>query len=155
MFKIYKSQFNPSTLSGQVGGNIGSATLSGYVGELFATVTAPPSGVASGAFQYRKVFVKNEYSTSTTSTKAWIDSIEHPEQISLALSTSLSDSSSNPAIAPAGVTGWVAADSFSSGLLLGTLAPNAYTGFWIRQVLSGINTPDPYATFRLYVGGVV
>jgi hypothetical protein len=155
MYKLYKSQYNPDNLTGQVGGNIGSATLSGYLGELFYTVSAPPSGVGTGVYQYRKVFIKNDYSTLSTFTRIWIDSAEHLEQITIAPSVSLSDTTSSPTISPVGVSGWISPTSFSQGLILGNIFPNGYTGFWIRQELSNIQSPDPYATFRLYAGGIV
>lgn len=155
MYKLYKSQYNPDNLTGQVGGTIGSAALSGYLGELFYIVSAPPSGLNQSAFQYRKVFIRNEFTKESTSTKVWLQDAEHPEQISIASSSSISDSSPTPTGQPAGVTGWTNPTSFASGLVIGTLAPNAFTGFWIRQTLSGVTQPDPYATFNLYVGGIV
>lgn len=155
MYKLYKPEYNPNALTGTVGGNIGSQILSGYVGELFYHVSSPPSGVNDTVYQYRKVFIKNNYSKSSTFTRVWIDSIEHEEQISIATSSSLSDTASSPTGTPAGVSNWVSPSSFAEGLNLGTIPSNTYTGIWIRQSLSGISNPDPYATFRLYVGGVI
>jgi len=155
MYKIYKPEYNPIALTGTVGGGIGSQTLSGYMDELFYHVSSPPSGTNETVYQYRKVFIKNDYTKSSTFTRIWIDSIEHEDQISIAKSVSLSDTSASPTGAPAGVTNWVSPSNFAEGLSLGTIASNSYTGIWIRQALSGITNPDPYATFRLYVGGVI
>lgn len=155
MFKVYKSQYNPSNLTGIVGGAIGTEVLSGYLGELFYHVDAPPSGIDTTSNQYRKIFIKNTYTTTSTYTRVWIDSLEHVDQISIANSYSLSDSSSTPTGAPASVSGWALPTNYAEGMPIGTLAPNAYTGIWIKESLSGITNPDPYATFRIYIGGIL
>lgn len=155
MFLIYKSEYNPSNLTGMVGGNISSAELSGYLGELFYTVSAPPSGTTSTAYQYRKVFIKSTYESNATETKVWLDAVEHSEQISICLCSGLADYSSTPTGQPPSITGWTVPTTYANGLSLGTMAPNSYTGVWIRQSLSGIVNADPYATFRFYVGGII
>ncbi len=155
MFEVYKSQYNPTNLTGQVGGGIGTEMLSGYLGELFYHIATPPSGIDEIVYQYRKVFVKNTYAVQSTYTRVWIDSLEHTDQISVANSYTLNDTASTPTGQPTNVTGWSLPTDYAEGLPLGTLNPNTSTGFWIRQALSGIASPDPYATFRLYVGGVV
>lgn len=155
MFEIYKSQYNPVDFTGQVGGNIGSEVLSGYVNELFQHVTSPPSGVNETAYQYRKIFIKNTYITASTHTRVWIDAIEHPEQITMDNSSGLADTTYASTGEPVGVTGWNTTTNYDDALSIGTLNPNAYTGVWLRQSLSGIDIPDPYATFRIYVGGVI
>lgn len=155
MFKIYHSEYNPQNLTGQVGGSISNYELSGYVGELFETVSAPPSGLAEVVYQYRKVFIKNTYNRSSTNTRVWIGSVEHEEQIAICNSSGLADYTSTATGQPVGVTGWNAPYTYADGINLGTIPVNSYTGLWIRQALSGIDTPDSYATFRLYVGGIV
>lgn len=155
MFLIYKAQYNPSNLTGQVGGDISTYQLSGYIGELFYHITAPASGVDDVTYQYRKVFFKNSYNRTSTNTRVWVDAAEHLDQLSICASYSMTDTTTTPTGQPSGVTGWVTPLNYSQGIDLGTLATNAYTGIWIRQALSGITSPDPYATFRLYVGGLV
>lgn len=154
-FQIYKSEYNPSDLTGQVGGNIGSEILSGYINELFQHVSSPPSGLATTSYQYRKVFVKNAYTSTSTNTRVWVDAIEHVDQISLAGSTGISDIGATSTGEPIGISGWVSPSNYAEGISIGTLTSNASTGVWIRQALSGVSTPDPYATFRIYVGGIV
>jgi len=154
-FQIYKSQYNSNSLTGQVGGSIGSSVLSGFLSELFYHVEAPPSGTTNAVYQYRKVFIKNTYPATSETTKVWLESVEHPEQIHISLSASLNDTSSTATGQPAGVTGWVNPDTYATGLSIGNLASNAYTGIWIREGLSGISTADPFASFRLVVGGIV
>jgi hypothetical protein len=154
-YKLYKSEYNPSNLTGQVGGYISSQELSGYVNELFQSVTSPPSGIDTTAYQYRKVFIKNEYTSTSTNTRVWIDAVEHPEQISLARSTGLGDTHTSSTGESIGISGWSSPSNYAEGVSIGTLTSNASTGLWIRQALSGISSPDPYATFRIYVGGII
>tara|TARA_R110002074_G_scaffold402324_1_gene607046 strand:+ start:96379 stop:96852 length:474 start_codon:yes stop_codon:yes gene_type:complete len=154
-FQIYKPEYNPSDLTGQVGGNIGSEILSGYINELFQHISSPPSGLDTTSYQYRKVFIKNEHTSTSTNTRVWVDAIEHVDQISLAESTGVEDSSTSSTGEPVGISGWRSSSNYAEGVSLGTLTSNAYSGVWIRQALSGVSTPDPYATFRIYVGGIV
>jgi hypothetical protein len=154
MFVFYESSQNPTGLTGTVGGTATTTPLSGYLGEVFTHVTAPPSGTQTG-FQYRKVFVKNEYSADSTLTRVWLDAVEHPDQITLDLEATAGDTSLTPTGEPASVTGWSAPGNYAEGISLGTLSANTSTGLWIRQALSNITHRDPYATFRLYVGGII
>lgn len=155
MFDIYKSEYNPSDFTGQVGGGIGTEVLSGYLNELFQHVTAPPSGLDDVAFQYRKIFIKNTHPTTSTNTRVWIDAIEHSEQITIDNASGLADTTYASTGEPIGVTGWKETSNYADALSIGTLSANASTGVWLRQTLSGIDNPDPYATFRIYVGGLV
>lgn len=155
MYQIYHAEYNPNNLTGVVGGDIGTSLLSGYIGELFYEITSPPSGLDTTEYQYRKVFIRNTHTTTSYYTRVWIDAAEHIEQLSLATPTGLVDSSPTPTDQPTGVSGWTTPENYAEGLSLGTLTVNGYTGLWIRQSLSGITSPDPYATFRLYVGGII
>lgn len=154
-FQVYKPEYNPMNLTGQVGGDIGAEVFSGYIGELFYHVTTPPSGVSTTEYQYRKVHIKNTYTSTSEYTRVWLDAVEHPDQIAICPASGLDDSTSTPTGEPLGVTGWRSPSNYSEGISLGTMTTNSYTGVWVRQALSGITSPDPYATFRLYVGGVV
>lgn len=155
MFKVYKPEYNPANLTGIVGGGISSYPVSGYLNELFYHIDAPASGIDTSTVQYRKVFVKNTYSSTSTYTRVWIEAIEHEDQIYIANCTGLVDSTLSPSTPPSGVSGWTAPSNYTEGLNLGTLNPNGYTGFWLQQYLSGISDPDPYATFRLRIGGII
>lgn len=154
MFIVYQPENNPSNLTGQVGGDISPNLVSGYLNELFYHIDAPVYGT-TGSYQYRKVFVKNTYTSTSTYTRVWIEAIEHEDQIYLANCTGLVDSTPTPITPPSGVSGWISPSNYTEGLYIGTLTPNSYTGFWMQQYLSGVNAPDPYATFRLRIGGIV
>jgi len=156
-FVFYNSTNNPTGLSGTVGGTADTNTpLSGYLGELFTHVFSPPSGLnISGAFQYRKVSVKNGHSSTSRETRAWLDAVEHSGQVSIALEASTNQTSTSPTGEPSNVTTWSSAADYNSGLELGNMLAGSISGIWIRQELSGIQSPDPYASFTIVVGGLV
>lgn len=151
-FVLYISENNPEDLTGVVGGAITSTPLSGYVSELFYHVSAPPSGLDDPSYQYRKIFVKNEFGSHTSEVRLWLDAVEHSGQVHVTTGTS-SDTSyvdTEPT-----VDDWHYPSNYSNGIALGDLAMGSSQSVWIRQTLSGITTPDPYATFRIVVGGLV
>lgn len=149
----YLPEYNPRNLTGTVGGAISSTQFSGYVNELFYHVSAAPSGSESGSYQYRKLYIKNTDSDIYYGTKVWLSSVEHVDQISLYLASGL-DTTTAATVAPSGLTGsWLSPSNYSDGIAMGDLRVGGYTGVWIRQYLSGISEEDPYATFRLRVGG--
>lgn len=155
MFVFYKSSLNPTNTTGEVGGNITSTALSGYLGELFPRVDAPPSEATGSYNQYRKIFVKNEYSTASDYTRIWLDAEQHRGQISLAFQSGESYSVANGTTEPTGITAWTNGRNYSEGLEVGTLAANSSTGVWIRQTLSSITEEDPFASVRIYIGGIL
>lgn len=155
MFNIYLSEYNPNNLTGQVGGDISSSTLSGYVTELFPHVSSPPSGTSESHVQYRKVFVKNEYDYASDETRIWIEGAEHPDQVSVAIATGVSEVLASGTVAPTGNGAWRTPTNYANGISIGTLPASSYSGIWIRQTLSGIASADPYVSFRLYIGGVL
>ena len=156
MFKFYKSEYCPSDLTGQVGGNITQYELSGYLGETFAYTVAPPEEYSGAYYQYRKVFVKNTYSSTSTNTRLWLDAEQHPGQIAIAIATGqLSNSITGSSNAPQGVSSWASPQNYSQGILVGTMTSNSSTGVWLRQKLQNITEPDPYSSLRIYVGGIL
>lgn len=155
MFIFYKSQLNPSNVTGEVGGNISSYVLSGYLNELFPRVDAPPVESTGEYIQYRKIFIKNEYESSSTNTRIWLDAEQHRGQISIASISGASYSITNGLTEPTGISSWTNGRNYAEGLNLGTLSANSSTGVWIRQVLSNITEEDPFASVRIYIGGIV
>ena len=152
---FYKSASNPTTTGEVVGGDITTVELSGYLGELFPRVDAPPEDTNLSTVQYRKIFVKNEYTFSSANTRLWLDAEQHRGQIAIAVQTGLSDTIANGLAAPSGISDWANPTNFSNGLEIGTLGVNSYTGVWLRQTLTDIHEADPYASLRLYVGGII
>lgn len=154
MFSFYKPTYNPNHLTGTVGGSISVEPLSGYLDELFAHVSSPPSGI-EGVYQYRKLFVVNAYAGTSTYTRVWLDQLDHPEQIAISLEASAGDSIANATTAPSGITTWYTPTNYVDGVQIGTLTYAEGTGMWVRQYLTGVIEEDPFATCRIYVGGVI
>jgi len=154
MFTFYKSTYNPIGLTGIVGGAITSTTLSGYLNELFAHVTSPPSGTVP-TYQYRKIYITNDFETTSTYTRVWLEDQDHVGQIYLALDSSDSSTTTSPTGAPAGISGWDNPSNYVEGLELGTLAAGSHTGIWLKQELSNIIEEDPFATCSICVGGII
>lgn len=151
---FYHTTNNPTGLSGTVGGAISTTGVAGNLNELFAYVDSPPSGVDTEAVQYRKIHVKNEGTVTLTGVYVWIDAIEHTGQIYIGVEDSAEQSISEPTgSAPTSVS-FSQPLSYTEGISLGTFAADAHTGIWLRQTLSGISEPDPYATFRVSIGGI-
>lgn len=155
MFTFYKSEYNPSTTGSVVGGNITTLPLSGYLGELFPRVDSPPEESTGSAVQYRKIFVKNEYEFSSSNTRLWLDAEQHRGQIAIAIQTGVSNTIANGLATPTGISSWANPTNYSNGIEIGTLGSNTATGVWLRQTLTNITEPDPYASLRLYVGGIL
>ena len=156
-FKFFHSVNNPTGLNATVGGAVDvAASFSGYVNELFAHIVAPLSGISTGSYQYRQLFIRNDNAKVSTNTRLWLDSVEHTGQISIALSQGPTQSISNATGDPPGaIPLWYHPIDYSTGLEIGTMATGDASGVWIRQILSGVVQEDPYATFRIHVGGVV
>jgi hypothetical protein len=153
-WEFYHTVNNPTGLDGTVGGARTGDLVEGSLNELFAYVEAPPSGTTTEAFQYRKVHVRNASATTLTGVKLWLDAIEHTDQIYVGLEGAVDQTISSPTgSAPAGVS-FTQPTSYTGGIDLGSVASTAASGLWLRQGLSGISEPDPYASFRVYVGGL-
>ena len=153
-YKFFKPLYNPPDLSGLVGGSITSQELSGYIGELFYHRTANPVESTGVLHQYRKVFVKNTYSSDSVDTKVWFDAQHMSGQMYLA--TEVSTAGTGTVYAGAtGLTSWSIPASYSGGVALGDMAANGTAAIWLRQTLSGIESSNPYVSLRMYVGGVV
>ena len=153
-FRFYKSEFNPTGLTGLVGGDVTVDELSGYLGELFAYQYAYPADTTGAVVQYRKLFVKNTYGTTATDTRLWFDAEHVSGQMSVALETG-EINTGLVTYPPPGLSGWAYPQDYTGGFRLGDLTSNEYVPIWLRQTLVNIETTNPYASLRIYVGGVV
>jgi len=153
-FRFYKSEHNPTGLTGLVGGNISSDELSGYLGELFAYQYAYPSDVTGAVLQYRKIYIKNTYGIVSYDTRLWFDAQHVSGQMAVALETGGAGLGVVNS-APAGLSGWAYPESYTGGFRLGDLNNGATAAVWLRQTLANIETPNPYTSLRIYVGGIV
>jgi len=155
MFKFFQAQYNPQDLTGTVGGSISTLELSGYLGELFTYTVAPPEEYTGAYYQYRKIFVMNDYESSSSNTRLWLDAQQHPDQISIAVQTGGTPTVANASTEPNGITTWAQPSNFSEGVEIGTMTSSSYTGVWLRQKLSEVTEADPYSSLRIYIGGII
>jgi hypothetical protein len=153
-FRFYKSEYNPTGLTGLVGGDITVDELSGYLGELFAYQYAYPSEVTGAVVQYRKIFVKNTYVVVSYDTRLWFDAQHVSGQMAVALQTGGPGTGAVNST-PSGLSGWSYPENYTGGFRLGDLSDNATAAVWLRQTLVNIETPSPYTSLRIYVGGIV
>lgn len=155
MYNFYKSELNPTSNTGEIGGDISTEVVSGYLGELFQRVDAPPSSSDLSTVYYRKIFVTNDHDFTSSETRLWLDAEQHRGQIAVATQTGTSYSIPSGQAEPTGISSWANPQNYADGLEVGSLAVGAQTGIWIRQTLTSIEEPDPYASLRLYIGGIV
>lgn len=123
------------------GSSLGGAISSTQVGtNLFDDISSSES--SSGDTEYRAIFVKNTSATDTAyNTKIWIES--NTPSTSTELSIALCDEGASATMetvadestAPTGPTFDVAEDE-ANALALGTLAPGAYYGIWVKRVVT-------------------
>ena len=154
-FRFFTSEYNPTGLSGLVGGGISSLELSGYLGELFSFAEAYPIDVNIPVYQYRKLFVVNNYGQECSDVRVWIDSEHVTGQIELCLEYTVG-TTGGISSEPVGLAGsWSAPKNYAQGLAVGSLLNGESKGVWLRQTLVGISSSNPYASLRLYAGGVL
>ena len=129
-FRFYKSEFNPTGVTGLVGGSITSTELSGYLGELFAYQYANPVEVTGSVVQYRKVFVKNTYGTVSYDTRLWFDAEHVSGQMEVGLQTG-GPGTGEVNVAPSGISGWAHPENYTGGFKLGTLNNGSSATIWL------------------------
>lgn len=151
-WEFYHTTNNPTGLTETVGGTISTNFLAGNLNELFTYVNAPPSGTDLSTIQYRKLHIKNPSSATLTGVRLWVDAVDHDDQIAIGVEVTGGQDTVNANTLPTSVS-FSQPITYNTGLSLGTFVPNFHTGVWVRQTLSGIHEPDPYATFRINIGG--
>lgn len=152
-WEFYHTASNPTGLTSTIGGTISTSLVQGTLGELFSYVNAPPSGTDLSQNQYRKIHIKNSSAVTLTGVRLWLDAIEHTDQVHMGLEVTGGQDTTNATTAPGSVS-FSQPVTYNTGIFLGTFVAGYHTGVWLRQTLSGIHEPDPYATFRVNVGGV-
>jgi hypothetical protein len=153
-FRFYKSEYNPTGLTGKVGGGISTDELSGYLGELFAYQYAYPPETTGSAVQYRKIFVRNTFGKVSEDTRLWFDAQHVSGQIAVALDVT-GATTGTVIFPPSGLSGWSYPQNYTGGFKLGNLDNNETAAIWLRQTLANIETTNPYTSLRIYIGGIV
>lgn len=150
-FEFYKPVYNPTGLTGIVGGAISSEVLHPRKDALFASRDS--SSVAS-LEQYRKFFIKQVYATQLTGLVVELAYSEHADQIYFGIPTGdVNESISSPTVSPTGValTGTYSGNIPITGITnLGSVIP-----IWIKQVIPADSGDDDFVTFQLRIIGTV
>lgn len=122
-----------------LGGAISSTELvDNSIGNLFDLTTATEA--EAGDTEYRAFFVKNTHATLTyTTPKLYISS--NTPSATTAVTVALADETGSPietianeSVAPVGPA-FVTAVDYSNGISLGSLAPGASKGVWVKWVI--------------------
>lgn len=154
-FRFFLSEYNPTGLTGLVGGALGAIELSGYLGELFAYTEAYPPETNLAVYQYRKLYLVNNYGQDCSDVRVWLDAEHVTGQIQLSLDVG-GPTTGAVNIAPTGLVGsWTAPKNYSLGLQVGTMSNGEAKAIWLKQTLTGIETSNPYTSLRLYAGGIL
>ena len=126
-FKFYLPLNNPGNMTGVVGGAIDlNSEVPARLGSLFVHRTGLPEAAATGIYQHRKVFVRNEDSVTVTDVSIWLDAVEHMSQISIGVESGTAPQITGAATIPSGVV-FSSPNSYASGVVLGDLTANALT----------------------------
>jgi len=151
-FGFYEPEFNPTGLSGEVGGSFTSTVLKPKLGEL---VSPMESSVDSEVTQYRKLFIRQDEEATFQDLSVILSNVEHTGQVSFAISTGQMEEQATDAItAPDGIP----SDNFSGDhvtaiTLTGTSVQDDIYGIWLRVVLPTGAGIDELATFGVRVKG--
>lgn len=146
-FKFYLPEYNPTGMSGVVGGGITNQELLPRKNALFAPRETSDLSVNE---QYRKLFIKQIYSANLTGLTVELVNTEHSDQIYFGIATGSSDESiSSPLVAPTGVaiTGSVSYPIvFTGSGVVGTAIP-----IWLKQTIAANSGDDDFVAFQLRI----
>jgi hypothetical protein len=146
-FKFYLPEFNPTGMSGTVGGGITIEELLPRKNALFA-----PREISdlTTSEQYRKLFIKQVYSAVLTGLTVELVNTEHSDQIYFGIATgSVDETISSPLIAPTGValTGSTTNSvTYTGSGVVGTTIP-----IWLKQTISPGSSDDDFVAFQLRI----
>ena len=163
-FNFYEPEYNPTGLTGLVGGKISSTLLQHKLGYFIADMTIPD---ATTLYQFRKFYITQTEDGVFQDIKVSLTNVEHTDQISFFVDTGASaenDSAPDPmspSTYPTGAYGALVSSNFSGD----SDTPIYYTGsvngettvsgetfpVWIRQALDSNDTNDKLASFIVQV----
>jgi len=149
-FRFYESNFNPTGLSGVVGGAISNNELQPQLNAVFTNIAVSETVTQT---QYRKIFVKQVLTGSFTGVSIELANVEHTGQVSFDIPTGQTDTATNPLSVPASLS---AGNAFSGNFNTSILAANSSTidttiPIWMKQTLAPDIGDDSSATFSIRV----
>lgn len=150
-FKFFKPIYNPTGLTGTVGGSISTEEVLPRNGALFAPAESSPVVPIT---QYRKLFVKQVYDATMTGLVLQLANTEYSDQIYYGVATGdVNESVTSSSVAPTGVsmTGSYSGSVYITGVSTsGTVYP-----VWIKQILPAGVGDDDFVAFQLRILGTI
>jgi hypothetical protein len=165
-FRFYEAEFNPTGLSGTVGGGISTTELQPRLGSFFADMTIPE---VTTLYQFRKFYIKQTEPGTYQDIKVGLVNVEHSDQVTFFLDTGVSgyyDTAINALSYPTGT--FITGDGLTNAHFSGNYSSSIYyTGsvggettvsgeyfpVWIRQEIDSTETADSLASFAIQVIG--
>jgi hypothetical protein len=128
------TNFNPSA---SLGGAISQYEVIGSLHSLFDWVTGPEA--AAGSINYRCIYVRNiNTTTALENTELWLVDSVGGASISVGVEAS-PPLVANESTAPSGVI--FSSPTQESPLQIGTIAPEGYTGIWLKREILPNTSP--------------
>jgi len=150
-FTFYHAQYNPTGLSGTVGGSITSTEVQPYLNSLF---TEMPVSTTVPIVQYRKVWAKQTKAGTFTGVYIEIGNVEHTGQVFFDIVTGTNGNTSTGPLYPPPELGY--SYSFSGNyntslLYTGNSTLNTTIPIWIKEKIDANIGDDDLASFSLRV----
>jgi hypothetical protein len=149
-FKFYKPQYNPTGMSGTVGGAISTSELLPRKDALFSP---RETSELISVEQYRKVYAKQVYAVTLTGVTVQLSNTDYTGHISFGVSTGTNDTSSSPGTAPAGVS--FTGNYLNSITVAGTTTSGSVIPIWIKQQIAANSGDDDFVSFQLRILGTI
>jgi hypothetical protein len=153
-FKFYEPQYNPTGLSGDVGGLITTTEIQPKLGILLADMQVPE---ITTQHQYRKIWIKQTAVGTFNDVSIRLANVEHTGQIAIATGSIEDVANANALTAPTGLYGTLVATGFSGDvnnpLYVGNTTLNSTVPIWVRETIASGAGDDAAATFVLQIQG--
>lgn len=149
-FKFYKPLYNPTGMSGTVGGAITSTELLPRKDTLFAPRDISDSVAVT---QYRKLFIKQVYDATLTGLVIELVNVEYPDQISFNITTGTNDTIASPSTAPSDIT--FSGNSTVAVGVSGATVLDSTIPVWIKQEIAAGSSDDDFVAFQLRIYGTI
>lgn len=150
-FKFYKPLYNPTGMSGTVGGEITTEELLPRKNALFAPRNTSELSVSE---QYRKLFIKQVYSTTMTGLTVELVNTEHSDQITFGIATGdINEYITSPLTSPTGVA--ITGSTSSSVMYTGSGIAGTVIPVWLKQTIGVNSGDDDFVSFQLRILGTI
>lgn len=149
-FTFYKPEYNPTGMSGTVGGSISTNQLLPRKDTLFCS---RETSELISVTQYRKVFAKQTYNGTLSGVRVELANVEYSGQISFGITTTSGDSIASPTVAPTSVS--ITGNYAHAIALTGSYTQNSVVPIWIKQTIAADTEDDDFVSFQLRIIGTI